>query len=183
MTPERTFKLLTGSELIVGQNILGLRMFEDGETVEFPVDAADVIDDVLAALEESQQQKVELWECEDCGFAFPAMYEDDTPEGGHSCPVCAETRLEKELVEAQQTIARQREAMDRASDMINHKHAAYRVLQYALLLSEEGSDKAPQSTGEGGECTCVDCGGLDSGTWVCKKCQDKRDLSYREGKS
>ncbi|MEK5183193.1 MULTISPECIES: hypothetical protein [unclassified Paenibacillus] len=37
----------------------------------------------------------------------------------------------------------------------------------------------PHSTYEGGECTCVDCGGTDSGTWVCKKCQNKRDRRNR----
>ncbi|MEK4878898.1 MULTISPECIES: hypothetical protein [Paenibacillus] len=92
--------------------------FKDIAPEELTFISVGELHNLLAALEESQQQKVELWECEDCGFAFPAMYEDDTPEGGHSCPVCAETRLEKELVEAQQTIARQREALEVSNESI-----------------------------------------------------------------
>lgn len=71
----------------------------------------DEVERLLATLEEAQQQKVELWECEDCGFGFDAIHENDTPEGGYSCPLCAEARLEKELTEAQQTIARQSAAL------------------------------------------------------------------------
>lgn len=46
-------------------------------------------------------------------------------------------RLEGRLVEAQQTIARQQEAMDRASDMMNYRHPAYRLLQEVLLSATE----------------------------------------------
>lgn len=59
-----------------------------------------------AALEETENKVVELWECEDCGFAFDAIHENDTPEGGYSCPLCAESRLEKELAEAHAEIER-----------------------------------------------------------------------------
>lgn len=27
--------------------------------------------------------------CPDCAFTFDACHENDTPEGGYSCPVCA----------------------------------------------------------------------------------------------
>lgn len=45
--------------------------------------------------------------------------------------------IQQELAEAHQTIARQQEAIDRASDMMNHKHPSYRILQDALLPSGE----------------------------------------------
>ncbi|WP_143766792.1 MULTISPECIES: hypothetical protein [Paenibacillus] len=97
---------------------------------------------LLATLEESQQQKVELWECEDCGFAFPAMYEDDTPEGGHSCPVCAETRLEKELVEAQQTIARQHEQIKTQDKIITgHSRIIARYHDALFKISQDTTDE------------------------------------------
>lgn len=111
MTPERTFKLLTGSELIVGQNILGLRMFEDGEHVEFPVDAADVFDDVLAALVESQQQltlereRTDYWgNKEEEARWEAAKWREDL------------IKVNKKLVEAQQTIARQQSALEVFAD-------------------------------------------------------------------
>ncbi|WP_339316902.1 hypothetical protein [Paenibacillus sp. FSL R10-2734] len=109
----------------------------------------------------------------------------------------------KLLAEAQQTIARQREALESArntmEDALSVGEARYKDFDTRLcpwadlsdgvenieaaLGKKEGSDKAPQSTSEGGECTCVDCGGLNSSTWVCKQCQDKRDQRYREVQS
>ncbi|AIQ34208.1 hypothetical protein R50345_05950 [Paenibacillus sp. FSL R5-0345] len=116
--------------------------------------------DLLAALEESQQQnkrlEVKLQASRDS--VYPISVERD--------------EYKVELAEAQQTIARQQKVID-----------WYESGGSMGELVEEGSDKAPQSTREGGECTCVDCGGLNSSTWVCKQCQDKRDQRYREGKS
>ncbi|MFP4976362.1 hypothetical protein ACE6ED_13245 [Paenibacillus sp. CN-4] len=76
---------------------------------------------LLAALEDAEQQKTELWECEDCGFSFNAIHTDmidgkDT--GEHSCPLCAEERLEKALTEAQQTIARLTKALEEVKSLI-----------------------------------------------------------------
>ncbi|MEK5439373.1 MULTISPECIES: hypothetical protein [Paenibacillus] len=78
---------------------------------------------LLAVLEESQQEQEYAKQ--------QAIYWNDEA-----------VKIKRQLVEAQQTIARQQEAMDRASDMMNHKHPAYRLLQDALLPAAEGSDKS-----------------------------------------
>lgn len=36
-------------------------------------------------------------ECPDCGFSFDSGHTDDSPEGGYSCPACAQTRAEASL--------------------------------------------------------------------------------------
>ncbi|HET7025076.1 MAG TPA: DUF3850 domain-containing protein, partial [Gemmatimonadales bacterium] len=47
----------------------------------------------LAALEAEIAAAPKLWECPDCAFTFDAAHEDDTPQGGYSCPVCAVAAL------------------------------------------------------------------------------------------
>ena len=69
---------------------------------------------------EHQQETVEhihdgcpkLWDCPDCGFAFDAVHTDvGTDE--HTCPVCEEARLERDLTEANATIAELRDALEK----------------------------------------------------------------------
>jgi hypothetical protein len=38
----------------------------------------------------------ELWTCPACAFTFDACHQDDKPEGGYSCPACAELELQAE---------------------------------------------------------------------------------------
>lgn len=65
--------------------------------------ARDLLPKALAHITEQEAALAELrrgtnlWECPDCGFSFPAEYEDDKPGGGCHCPNCAETRLEAAL--------------------------------------------------------------------------------------
>lgn len=40
---------------------------------------------------------LDIWECHGCGFRMDAGHEDDTKEGGYTCPLCEETRLHKQL--------------------------------------------------------------------------------------
>lgn len=44
------------------------------------------------------QNAITLWECPECLFAFDASHQDT--DGGYTCPVCAEARLEKEVATA-----------------------------------------------------------------------------------
>ncbi|KFM98673.1 hypothetical protein [Bacillus clarus] len=34
------------------------------------------------------KEKVEMFECPDCGFGFDAFHEIDDEHGGYECPVC-----------------------------------------------------------------------------------------------
>ena len=43
------------------------------------------IEALLAAL---SSEPAALWTCPECAFSFSAEHENDTPEGGYSCPVC-----------------------------------------------------------------------------------------------
>ncbi len=54
-----------------------------------PVVAAE-----LRAAREALAAQPELWTCPACAFTFDACHQDDTPEGGYSCPSCAEQRLQ-----------------------------------------------------------------------------------------
>jgi len=90
---------------------------------------------VLAALEESRQEGERLNEICKQLAGEEMLFQDGKYETEMQ-------RVQSKLVEAQQTIARQQEAMDRASDMMNHKHPAYQLLQDALLPAGEGSDKS-----------------------------------------
>jgi len=135
---------------------------------------------------ESQQQKVELWECEDCGFSFNAIHEDDTPEGGYSCPLCAESRLAKELAEAQQTIARQREVLDFYANQEHWELPSFGRGQ-SMVTSDRGS-KARELLEEGTAMpvtsNCPTCGNQHPinhpsrpGIYLCVPC----DYVYEEG--
>src|SRR6266545_4315065 len=50
----------------------------------------------LRATREALAARPELWTCPACAFTFDACHQDDTPEGGYSCPSCAELRLQAE---------------------------------------------------------------------------------------
>jgi hypothetical protein len=50
----------------------------------------------LRAAREALAAQPELWTCPACAFAFDACHQDNTPEGGYSCPACAELRLQAE---------------------------------------------------------------------------------------
>lgn len=81
-----------------------------------------------------------------------------------------ELKVRMQLAEAQQTIARQREA-------IKWYELGKPELAWAALGegSKESTKTEPHSCGEGGECSCIDCGGTNSRTWVCEECQKKRE--------
>lgn len=53
-------------------------------------------------------ETAEMWSCPDCAFTFDAIHTDR--DGGYSCPVCAEARLEAELAQLRTTIAAEIEA-------------------------------------------------------------------------
>lgn len=103
----------------------------------------------------------------------------------------------KELTEAQQTIDRLTEALGSArstmEDALSIGEARYKdfdtqlcpwadlsdgVASISVALGEgskESTKTEPHSCGEGGECSCIDCGGTNSRTWVCEECQKKRE--------
>lgn len=45
-----------------------------------------------------QVLRAKLYECPDCGFAFAAEHVNDDGTNTHSCPCCAQYRLEDELI-------------------------------------------------------------------------------------
>jgi len=106
-------------------------------SVRFIVNAAQAVADLLVALEESQQEAHKQNEeakrlneiCKQLA-GEEMMFQDGKYETEMQ-------RLESKLAEAQQTIARQQEAMDRASDMMNYRHPAYGLLQEVLLTATE----------------------------------------------
>ncbi|HZD38693.1 MAG TPA: hypothetical protein VE664_08645 [Actinomycetes bacterium] len=50
----------------------------------------------LRAARDALAAQPELWTCPVCAFTFDACHQYDTPEGGYSCPACAEPRLQAE---------------------------------------------------------------------------------------
>ncbi|OKP91301.1 hypothetical protein [Paenibacillus sp. P32E] len=112
--------------------------------------------ELMAALEEAEKRKVELWECEDCGFSFNAIHTDfvdGKDSGDHSCPLCAETRLEKELAEAQRIIDRHEQENERKQKFIveqaeysNEIKIELREAQQTIARKREALEKI-KSTG------------------------------------
>jgi hypothetical protein len=45
------------------------------------------------------------WSCPGCGFTFDAIHTNDTPEGGYSCPACAEELLRAEVKDLERRLA------------------------------------------------------------------------------
>jgi hypothetical protein len=59
------------------------------------------------------ESKPKMWDCPDCAFSFDAIHVDE-PGGGYSCPVCAESRLEKLLEEKDALIDSQKVKIEKA---------------------------------------------------------------------
>lgn len=116
--------------------------------------------ELLVALEEARKNKVKLWECEDCGFSFNAIHTDlvdgkDT--GEHSCPLCAETRLEKELAEAKEINAKwaldelfadeseDKRQLAEAQQVIKNADSKFGMLHEELLIAQTDLREAQQT--------------------------------------
>ena len=57
-------------------------------------------------------QGVSVVECPSCGFCMDASHENDTPDGGYSCPNCEVTRLHGEVVRLQAVERAAKEVID-----------------------------------------------------------------------
>ncbi|CAM4274352.1 hypothetical protein [Paenibacillus xylanexedens] len=67
----------------------------------YPVSLMDDLEEAYAEIERLKAEKVELWDCPECGFTYDACHEDIDPatgegNGNHTCPVCENADLERE---------------------------------------------------------------------------------------
>ncbi|MNW63081.1 hypothetical protein D3C74_412500 [compost metagenome] len=127
---ERRYKLTTGSSLIVDGNSLAIRMHEDGETFEMPVDEVEVFNDVLALVDEKDAIIKK--------FEDDAMYWYRETEKARSMFLAAhddKVSLRKALEEARQADKVAKKAIDDMGKVINQKGARICELEEQLTAA------------------------------------------------
>lgn len=129
---ERTIKvtLLDGSIVTMNteERVISYQLAE--QMIPLTTDADSVFDDVLAALEEAQQQAKKWEETARTEYEINNKNQDTNID------------LRKQLAEAQQTIARQREALIHYAEMVDWEDDSMGDRARAAMEgNKEGSDK------------------------------------------
>ncbi|AIQ68694.1 hypothetical protein [Paenibacillus graminis] len=139
MTPEREIRvnLLDGSEVIMNTGDRVLFQASRPGAIPLSVEAELIVDDLLAALEEAQQQIKELQEgnrsaCESRDMAYRSRDEAIVTSNQHYKQAFF---LNEGLAEAQQTIARQREILKFYATQGNYNW--HKIMSYEECESSE----------------------------------------------
>lgn len=97
----KEFKLSDGT--IIRRSEEGVWGMKSEYGLTITTSAEDAADELALRLQQCidtitklESEKVELWSCSDCGFTFDASH-TDVGTNEHSCPACAEIRLEQEV--------------------------------------------------------------------------------------
>lgn len=127
MTPEREIRvtLLDGSEVIMNTGDRVLFQASRPEAIPLSIDAETIIDDVLAALEDTEHRNTKLYDelTEASNEAMRYEEESRTWEERHADLKSAYNDQWRDLLEAQQKISSQSRALEQIARMDSHMNS------------------------------------------------------------